>query len=261
MTQPYYQDSDCTIYHADCRELSEISVAAVVTSPPYNSGVAYDEHTDSMDDEAYAELAASVSMLMYDWLRETNGRALVNTGSRFHTWLTAMEANGLYERHVIAWDYGLPTSGTAWGSWQSPAGPNLRYAWEPIICAYAGEWQRTPPTGMERWRTTQGDWAWLCRNLWEIPPGGTTAEARGMGHPAVMPIKVADNCVRISTWPGETVLDPFMGSGTTLLAARARGRKSIGCDVSENYCELAAKRLAQGHLFTVETLEREEATA
>jgi site-specific DNA-methyltransferase (adenine-specific) len=74
---------------------------------------------------------------------------------------------------------------------------------------------------------------------------GTNTPGRPGGHPAVMPVEVARRCIRLSTWPGETVLDPFAGSGTTLVAARQLGRRAVGIERSERYCELAVRRLAQ----------------
>jgi site-specific DNA-methyltransferase (adenine-specific) len=61
-----------------------------------------------------------------------------------------------------------------------------------------------------------------------------------------MPVEVARRAIRLSTWPGEVVLDPFAGSGTTLVAARQLGRRAIGVERSERYCSLAVERLAQG---------------
>lgn len=68
------------------------------------------------------------------------------------------------------------------------------------------------------------------------------------GHPAPFPVELARRCIRLSTWPGEVVLDPFAGTGTTLVAARELGRRAIGIEASEAYCALAVDRLAQGAL-------------
>jgi site-specific DNA-methyltransferase (adenine-specific) len=169
----------------------------------------------------------------------------VNVGvTQLHTWLDTLEGAGFGEATTVAWDYGLSTTDTAWGSWQSPSAPHLRYSFELVICAWDEQWRRSPPAGFEHWRDELGNWPALCRNVWRIAPG-TSA---GSEHPAVMPVEVAARAIRLSTWPGETVLDPFAGTGTTLVAARQLGRPAVGIEVSERYCELAAKRLAQGVL-------------
>jgi DNA modification methylase len=241
--KPYYCDANVTNYHADLRDIPDVGTAAcVVTSPPYNSGVAYDVHDDSMVGEEYRRLALDAWDLMASALHAEGGRAWVNVGvTQLHPWVDALESSEFSRSITVCWDYGLSTADTAWGSWQSPSAPHLRYGWKPVICAWAQKWGRRPPAGFEHWRDELGSWPALCRNIWRIKPGAT---ARGE-HPAVMPLELAARAIRLSTWPGETVFDPFAGSGTTLVAARQLGRRAIGIEVSERYCELAARRLAQ----------------
>jgi site-specific DNA-methyltransferase (adenine-specific) len=250
---PYYDDGQVTIYHADVRGLAAEDLgqaACIVTSPPYNMGVAYDRRDDSLPDCAYHHLAVRASTLIGDLLARLVGRAWVNVGIvRLHTWLDALQEAGLAEEHVVCWDYGTATADTAWGSWQSPSAPHLRHGWEAIIVASAANWARDLPAGIgSQWRDRLGNWALLCRDLWRIPPGASPNSP----HPAVMPAELAARAIRLSTWPGELVIDPFCGSGTTLLAARDLGRRAIGVEISEHYCELAARRLAQGVLEVVE---------
>ena len=87
----------------------------------------------------------------------------------------------------------------------------------------------------------------LCSTVWNVATVGRRNSA-AQGHPAPFPVELARRCIRLSTWPGEFVLDPFAGTGTTLLAAAQLGRRAIGIERSEKYCELAARRLAQGAL-------------
>jgi site-specific DNA-methyltransferase (adenine-specific) len=155
-----------------------------------------------------------------------------------HRWATVLEAAGLDLVDQVAW-CSPRGAGTAWGSWESPAAPNLRGDWESVLVASAGGWERTPPQGAEAWRDGVGGWPALCSTVWNLTP------ARRDGHPAPFPIELARRAVRLSTWPGETVLDSFAGSGTTLLAARQLGRRAIGIEASERYCALAADRLSQ----------------
>jgi site-specific DNA-methyltransferase (adenine-specific) len=243
--KPYYQDGTVAIFCGDCREVEIGPVAAVVTSPPYNTGVGYDSCSDEISEHEYASFALGVTTHIADTLIPS-GRAWMNVGvACWHTWADAFEDAGLIERFTVAWDYGIATSDTAWGSWQSPSAPNLRHAFEPVICAHTGPWGRHAPEGYEHWRDEEGNWPELCRRMWRIAPGASTRS----GHPAVMPVELARRCIRLSTWPTEIVYDPFAGSGTTLVAAKLLGRRAIGVEISERYCEIAAKRLAQGSLF------------
>jgi site-specific DNA-methyltransferase (adenine-specific) len=268
--QAYFSDESVTIYHADVRELSaeELGeVAAAAFSPPYNVGYAYEEVSDALAWPEYAALARDTCALLKGALID-GGRAFVNvcpvvasevraggehsgrTGrprtSLLGIWDAALGDAGLEIWDYVAWT-SIRRSGCAWGSWRTPNGPNLRGNWETVIVAYAGRWYRETPAGMAGWHDPGSDWEQLCANVWSIPP-----ERRSYGgHPAPWPLELASRCIRLSTWPGEVVLDPFCGSGTTLLAARELGRRAIGIDASEAYCELAAKRVSTSQLFSL----------
>jgi site-specific DNA-methyltransferase (adenine-specific) len=261
---PFYDDGQVTLYCADFREVDLRGVAAaVVTSPPYNVGVGYDGHPDTMPWPEYRALAAEVAAVMARAL-VPGGRAWVNTAVSVpetpgpdghrpghtakrrvllgHLWATALEHAGLDLVDQVAWS-SLRGSGTAWGSWQSPAAPNLRGDYEVLTVACREGWERTPPPGAERWRDRVGGWPALCSTVW--PVATISGHQRASGHPAPMPVEVARRAIRLSTWPGEVVLDLFAGSGTTLLAARQLGRQAVGIERSPAYCALATERLSQ----------------
>ena len=273
---PFHDDGQTTLYCADLRAVPACELAAsaacVVTSPPYNVGLGYDG--DALAWDEYWGLADAAAVVMAGAL-VPGGRAWVNTAVSVpeqpsrpgpHSgrvrkrrvllargWADALEHGGLALVDQVSWP-SVRTSGCAWGSWQSPAAPNLRGDHELITLACKVIWEREAPAGMDDWRDTVGGWEQLCSTVWPIAtvggriPAGSNTPGRGGGHPAPMPIEVARRCIRLSTWPGETVLDPFAGSGTTLLAARQLGRRAIGIERSERYCELAIERLAQGAL-------------
>jgi site-specific DNA-methyltransferase (adenine-specific) len=256
---PFYDDGQVTIFCADLQavDLEAGSVAAVVTSPPYNVGLDYDTAPDALDWLAYGHMVSAAAGLMHRCLID-GGRAWVNTavsvpvgvdptvrdrGGKCRVmlaerWAETLAGAGITPVDQIAW-CSMRGAGTAWGSWESPAAPNLRGDWESVIVAAKGAWERRAPEGLEDWRDAVGGWAGLCSTVWQIP------SAPRDGHPAPFPVELARRCVRLSTWPGEVVLDPFSGSGTTLLAARQLGRRAIGVEPSERYCALAVTRLAQ----------------
>jgi DNA modification methylase len=261
---PYYEDDYVALYHGDARQwwpVAPQSAACVVFSPPYNVGLEYDEHDDVMPWPDYERMAFDVAGQSWRglidggrmWVNVTPvvpaapiaagdhwGRGVNPRKSLLNIWDNAILASGLGIWDYVAW----PTPrgpGCAWGSWQSPSGPNMRGEWETIIAAHRGPWARPHPPEFKGWQDNVGRWIDLCSNVWKMQP-----EARVPGgHPAPFPDDLPSRCIRLSSFPGELVIDPFAGSGTTLLAARALGRKAIGIELSERYCEIAASRLSQ----------------
>lgn len=270
MTKPYYSDELVTLYHGDCREVlprSGSRADLLVTSPPYNIGIDYDAHDDAMKWEDYRALAAETMVACAKAMR-TPARAFVNVvpvvpveiaprGDHsgrsekervflLMEWATALVAAGFDPVDLIAWTR-IGNNDCAWGSWQSPSGPNIRGDWEAILVYCLGPWCRPEPEGMAGYRDGGADWQAITRNHWPKNNQGPRRD-----HPAPFSPWLPARCIRLSTWPGETVLDPFAGSGTTLLAAKQLGRKAIGVELSEHYCEMTANRLAQGVLFGTE---------
>lgn len=260
---PYYSDETVTIYCGKAADiLPEVTdVACVVTSPPYNVGIDYDEHADDLNWDTYWTDARALIAGLHQctvpgtrlWWNTAVGVPFEQhpePGARKRRvplaarWVEQFEAGGFEWVEQVSW----PTprgAGTAWGSYQSPTSPNLRGDYEVINVLCRDRWERQAPAGYAKWRDTDGGWPQMCRTVWDDI---ATARREPGGHPVPYPVELPARCIRLSTWPGEVVLDPYMGSGTTLLAARGLGRRAIGIDVSEAYCELAVTRLAQGTL-------------
>jgi site-specific DNA-methyltransferase (adenine-specific) len=256
---PFYDDGQVTLYCADLREVDLRRVAAaVVTSPPYNVGLDYDGCSDRLAWPEYWQLAGAAADVIAGALMP-GGRVWLNTAVSVpedskasagkarvmlaHRWASALDVAGLALVDQVAW-CSARGAGTAWGSWESPAAPNLRGDWEAITVACRGAWERDPPDGLDQWRDGVGGWQALCSTVWNLTP----ATRQRDGHPAPFPVELARRCIRLSTWPGEVVLDPFAGTGTTLVAARQLGRRAIGIERSEAYCLAAVDRLAQRSL-------------
>lgn len=224
------------------------SVHLVVTSPPYNVEMDYDEHDDSMSLAEHLDLMSAVFSECYRTLVD-GGRLCVNianTGRKPYIPLTAhltlrLLDIGFNHRGEIIWDKGPGSLSTAWGSWESPSNPTLRDQHEYILCMSKGDYKRQE-TGVA---TANGDWTELTRSIWRFNP----AHAKQVGHPAPYPVELARRCIEFYTYRDEIVLDPFMGSGTTAVAAKQSQRHYIGYEVSATYVELANNRLQQEYLL------------
>jgi len=210
---PYYDDGSCVIYHGDCREvLPSLSADVVLTDPPYGIGLAYGD--------AFVDSAQALDALITVALPKARAAAPVValTCGVINQWLYPAPT------WVIAWMIPGGSGSTPWGF----------ATWQPVLC-YG------PDPYLARGRGRQTD-SFVRSNQ-----GRRVAVERELyDHPCPKPSPAWRKLLlRVSPDASDLVLDPFMGSGTTLRAAKDLGRRAIGIEIEERYCEIAAKRLAQ----------------
>jgi len=246
------EDLKNTLLCQDARNMSMIpsnSVHHMITSPPYNVSKEYDENLTLQE---YLSLLRDVFKEVYRVL-VPGGRAVVNIANigrkpyiPLSTYVnTIMIELGFLMRGEIIWDKSASAgSSTAWGSWQSASNPCLRDVHEYILVFSKGSF-KLPITKEEkadgRHNTIEKqEFIDLTKSIWRFP----TASAKRIGHPAPFPIELPRRTIEFYTFAGDVVLDPFMGSGSTALAARQTGRQFIGLDISKEFIELAEKRIS-----------------
>jgi DNA modification methylase len=236
------------------------SVALVVTSPPYFTGKEYEaEPRDGFVPGSYIEYLEMVGgtlALCHEKL-EPGGRVAVNVanlGRRPYRSLSAdiisilQEDLGMLLRGEIIWQKAKGAGGScAWGSFRSPANPVLRDVTERVVVASKGRFDRAVSPAERQRRSlphvssmTSDAFMEATIDVWEIPAESATR----VGHPAPFPVALPQRLIELYTYEGDLVLDPFIGSGTTAVAARRTRRHYVGFDTDPLYIELAARRLA-----------------
>ncbi|MEM1795692.1 MAG: site-specific DNA-methyltransferase [Sulfolobales archaeon] len=227
------------------RKLPDRCVHLVVTSPPYNVGKEYDEDLTLGE---YLDFIEEVMREVYRVL-VWGGRICFNVANLgrkpyipLHAYIIQrLEEIGFLLRGEIIWDKGDAVSGssTAWGSWCSATNPLLRDQHEYIIVASKGDFRRNK--GYKEDTITKEEFLEFTRSIWRFPP----ESAKKVGHPAPFPEELPYRCIQLYTFKEDVVLDPFVGSGTTCVAALKAGRHCIGIDIDERYVEIAKKRLEE----------------
>ncbi len=225
-------------------ELPDQSVHLVVTSPPYNVGKEYDQDLTLQE---YRSFLRRVWKEVYRVL-VPGGRACINVanlGRRPYIPLHAfilqdMLDVGFLMRGEIIWNKAASASAsTAWGSWRSPTNPTLRDVHEYILVFCKDTFRRPNPDGRQI-TISREEFLEFTRSVWTFP----AVPARKIGHPAPFPVELPYRCIQLYTFAGEVVLDPFMGSGQTAIAALKAGRIFVGYEVEETYVQLAQQRIA-----------------
>ncbi len=222
-------------------QLPDNCVALMVTSPPYNVGKEYDEDL-AIDD--YLGLLKRVFAETYRVL-EPGGRVAVNVanlGRKPYVPLNHYVAGllndlGYMLRGEVIWQKAKGAGGScAWGSWKSAQNPTLRDVHEYVIvgCKESFGRVRKGESTIER-----DEFMEATTSIWSM----RTASAKRIGHPAPFPEELPRRLIELYTFTGDLVLDPFIGSGTTAVAARDAGRHYVGYDTNQDYIELATRRL------------------
>ena len=236
----------------DMHHVADASVHLVITSPPYNVAMGYDAHSDDLPLDDYLSLLGRVFTECQRVLVD-GGRLCVNvanTGRKPYIPLTMHVTRlvldlGFLHRGEIIWDKGASGLSTAWGSWKSPANPTLRDRHEYVLVFSKNTYQRESTAKLS---TPINDWAMLTQSVWQLQP----ASALQTGHPAPFPVELPRRLILLYSYIDDVVLDPFIGSGTTALAAKRTGREYIGYDISAKYVTLAADRLRQEYLLNTD---------
>lgn len=252
--------------HGDIRgergdDLPDASVALVVTSPPYFAGKQYEEELGAGGVPAsygeYLDLLRTVFAVCKDKL-EPGGRIAVNVANLGRKPYRSLAADviGILQddlrlllRGEVIWKKGEGAGGNcAWGSYRSAANPVLRDITERVIIASKGRFDRAKSVkereaaGLpHRNRIYAEDFMQRTLDVWEIPP----ESAKRVGHPAPFPVELPEWLIGLYTYEDDLVLDPFMGSGSTLVAAAQMGRRCVGFDLDGAYVQRARERLTE----------------
>ena len=223
------------------KELPDNSIHLMITSPPYNVTKEYDQNLTLQD---YLQLLDNVMKETYRVL-VNGGRACVNVanlGRKPYIPLTdyvgkIMSEIGYNYRGQIIWDKAASSGGScAWGSWQSAANPTLRDVHEYILVFSKGSMSRKKGKDSIK-KEDFLDWT---KSIWKI----NAESARRVNHPAPFPEELPHRLINLYSFENDIVLDPFMGSGTTAVAALKNKRRFVGYDVSEEYIKIANNRIA-----------------
>ncbi|MCD6407959.1 site-specific DNA-methyltransferase [bacterium] len=228
--------------------IKENSIDLIVTSPPYNVDIHYNSFQDDIPYEKYLEFTERWLKKAY-LLMKCDGRMCLNIpldkskgrkGAGFQSVyadiLNIAKRVGWKYFSTIIWNEGNISRRTAWGSWLSAKAPYVIAPVEVIAIFYKERWQKIKNEKSDITRKEFMEWT---NGLWTFPG----ESKKKVGHPAPFPVELPRRCIKLFSFVGDTVLDPFLGSGSTLIACALLNRKGIGVEIDENYCEVAKHRL------------------
>lgn len=225
----------------------EKAIDLIVTSPPYNVDMKYNSSDDKLSYEDYLKFSENWMARCFEWLKD-DGRFCLNIPldknkggqqSVGADLTTIAKQIGFKYHSTVVWNEGNISRRTAWGSWLQASAPYVIAPVELIVILYKKKWKKT--SGSKQSDMTKEQFMEWTNGLWTFQG----ESKKKVGHPAPFPIELPKRCIKLFSFVGDLILDPFMGSGTTLIAAYLNNRKAVGFDVDKGYCELAHKRLVE----------------
>ncbi len=224
-------------------QLPDRSVHLMITSPPYNVTKAYD---NNLNLDEYRSLLKSIWKETYRVLVD-GGRVCINVANLgrkpyipLHSYIIEdMQELGFFMRGEIIWNKGTSASpSTAWGTWLSAKNPVLRDVHEYILIFCKGSYTREKNDKVND--ITRDEFLEYTKSIWDF----SAVSAKKIGHPAPFPEELPKRLIKLYSFVGDVVLDPFLGSGTTSLAAVKTNRYYVGYDLNKEYIDLADRRVS-----------------
>jgi len=258
--KPFFEHDKIRIFKDDILKITSIpgnSIDLIVTSPPYNVDIHYNSNNDDLTYEEYLEFTEKWIKKCFD-LAKSEGRFLLNIpldknkGGQKSVGadITKIAKDVGWKYHsTIIWNEGNISRRTAWGSFMSASAPYVIAPVELILVLYKDSWKKTG-TSRENDITKKEFMDWT-NGVWTF--NGQSKKGAG-GHPAPFPIELPRRCIKLFSFIGDTVLDPFLGSGSTLIASYLHGRNGIGVDIDEKYCNIAIDRLKKEAMLNQSSL-------
>lgn len=237
------------IYNADILEFGDIdyrSIDLIVTSPPYNVNVQYKNFDDGIPYKEYLNFTR-------EWLARTrkfakrDGRLCLNIPldknkggqqSVYADIVKIAKKVGWKYHSTIIWNEQNISRRTAWGSWLSASAPYVIAPVEAIVIMYKSQWKKERKGVSD---ITRDEFLLWTNGMWDF----NGESGKRVGHPSPFPIELPRRCIRLFSYVGDTILDPFMGSGSTLISCLENNRLGIGVEINKDYCRIASKRLSK----------------
>lgn len=246
-TRIFYKDENSVILQGDMltdERIPNNHIDLIVTSPPYNVNKNYGASNDNLSYEEYLEFTRKWLEKCYDWAK-CDGRLCMNipldTGKGEQRSLgvdityIAKQVGWKY-RTTIIWNEGNISKVGARGSFMSASSPHIITPAELVVVMYKEQWKKSSKGKSD---TAKDEFVKWTNGMWNF----SGESKKKIGHPAPFPVELPKRCIKLFSYVGDIVLDPFMGSGTTIVASKMLGRKSMGIEISREFCELAFHRI------------------
>ena len=227
------------------KKIPDNCIDIIFTSPPYNFGLDYDTHNDTSKWNEYYDMLFSIFKECIRVLKY-GGRFVVNVQPLYSDYIPAhhiisnffLQQKMIWKGEIIWEKNNYNCKYCSWGSWKSPASPYMKYTWEFVEVYCKGDLKKDGPKECADISDEEFK-SWVVAK-WSIAPERHMKE---FGHPAMFPEALAERVLKLFSYKGDVVLDPFNGAGTTTVVAKKTGRRYLGIDISEDYCVTAQRRI------------------